>query len=89
MYISAVNQILDSLDDIHCLQDPLPQDADLIQSILEDRQLHALLEVSTIYYYNLMIKLLSLIIISLLESFVLYLLATVSYVVATTDIFCS
>lgn len=42
---TAVSAILDSLDDIHCLQDPIPQDMDLIQSILEDRQLHALLEV--------------------------------------------
>lgn len=43
--ISAVSAILDSLDDIHCLQDSLPQDPDLMLAILEDRQLHALLEV--------------------------------------------
>ncbi|GLV44213.1 CASK [Carabus blaptoides fortunei] len=41
---SAVSAIIDSLDDIHCLQDTQPQDSDLILAILDDRQLHALLE---------------------------------------------
>lgn len=41
---AAVSMVLDSLDDIHCLQEPPPGDRDFLHSILEDRQLHALLE---------------------------------------------
>lgn len=41
----AVSMVLDSLDDIHCLQEPPPGDREFLHSILEDRQLHALLEV--------------------------------------------
>lgn len=37
--------VLDSLDDIHCLQEPPLDDRDFLQSVLEDRQLRALLEV--------------------------------------------
>ncbi|XP_039301642.1 peripheral plasma membrane protein CASK isoform X7 [Nilaparvata lugens] len=40
----AVSMILDSLDDIHCLQEPPLDDPDFLQSVLDDRQLHALLE---------------------------------------------
>ncbi|KAG8230171.1 hypothetical protein J437_LFUL006103, partial [Ladona fulva] len=49
----AVNMILDSLDDIHCLQEaavpassaiiPLSRDNHFLQEVLEDKQLHALL----------------------------------------------
>jgi hypothetical protein len=42
----AVSLVLDSLDDIHCLQEAPLNDRDFLQSVLEDRQLHALLEVS-------------------------------------------
>lgn len=41
---AAVNMVLDSLDDIHCLQEPPLDDRDFLQSVLEDRQLRALLE---------------------------------------------
>ncbi|XP_075210519.1 peripheral plasma membrane protein CASK-like [Lycorma delicatula] len=41
---AAVTMILDSLDDIHCLQEPPLDDPDFLHSVLEDRQLHALLE---------------------------------------------
>ncbi|XP_054265767.1 peripheral plasma membrane protein CASK isoform X5 [Macrosteles quadrilineatus] len=41
---AAVNMIIDSLDDIHCLQEPPLDDRDFLQAVLEDRQLHALLE---------------------------------------------
>lgn len=43
----AVSLVLDSLDDIHCLQEAPLNDRDFLHSVLEDRQLHALLEVST------------------------------------------
>jgi hypothetical protein len=42
----AVSLVLDSLDDIHCLQEAPLNDRDFLHSVLEDRQLHALLEVS-------------------------------------------
>ena len=45
---TAVSMVLDSLDDIHCLQEPPTGDRDFLHSILDDRQLHALLEVSLI-----------------------------------------
>jgi L27 domain. len=45
----AVSLVLDSLDDIHCLQEAPLNDRDFLHSVLEDRQLHALLEVSTYY----------------------------------------
>lgn len=41
---SAVSLVLDSLDDIHCLQEAPLNDRDFLHSVLEDRQLHALLE---------------------------------------------
>lgn len=44
--ISAVSLVLDSLDDIHCLQEAPLKDRDFLHSVLDDRQLHALLEVS-------------------------------------------
>lgn len=37
--------VLDSLDDIHCLQEPPLDDREFLQAVLEDGQLHALLEV--------------------------------------------
>ncbi|KAJ4438047.1 hypothetical protein ANN_13986 [Periplaneta americana] len=40
----AVSLVLDSLDDIHCLQEAPLNDRDFLHSVLEDRQLHALLE---------------------------------------------
>lgn len=43
--VSAVNMVLDSLDDIHCLQEPPLDDREFLQAVLEDGQLHALLEV--------------------------------------------
>jgi hypothetical protein len=45
----AVSLVLDSLDDIHCLQEAPLNDRDFLHSVLEDRQLHALLEVSTYF----------------------------------------
>lgn len=60
VFVLSVSAIIDSLDDIHCLQDTQPQDSDLILAILEDRQLHALLEVSPLalsYTYMLRIDL--------------------------------
>uniref|UniRef100_A0A1B6C0X7 Peripheral plasma membrane protein CASK n=1 Tax=Clastoptera arizonana TaxID=38151 RepID=A0A1B6C0X7_9HEMI len=41
---AAVSMVLDSLDDIHCLQEPPLGDRDFLHSVLEDRQLRALLE---------------------------------------------
>ncbi|XP_046674172.1 peripheral plasma membrane protein CASK isoform X8 [Homalodisca vitripennis] len=41
---AAVSMVLDSLDDIHCLQEPPLDDREFLQAVLEDRQLHALLE---------------------------------------------
>ncbi|KAK6628090.1 hypothetical protein RUM44_010572 [Polyplax serrata] len=43
---SAVSLVLDSLDDIHCLQEAPLKERDFLHSVLDDRQLHALLEVS-------------------------------------------
>lgn len=43
--VLAVNMVLDSLDDIHCLQEPPLDDREFLQAVLEDGQLHALLEV--------------------------------------------
>ncbi|XP_063243812.1 peripheral plasma membrane protein CASK isoform X3 [Bacillus rossius redtenbacheri] len=42
--LGAVSLVLDSLDDIHCLQEAPLTDRDFLHSVLEDRQLHALLE---------------------------------------------
>lgn len=47
---SAVSLVLDSLDDIHCLQEAPLKERDFLHSVLDDRQLHALLEVSTCIY---------------------------------------
>lgn len=41
-----MSAILDSLDDIYCLQESLPQERAHLLLLLEDAQLHALLEVS-------------------------------------------
>lgn len=38
--------ILESLDDIECLQEQLYEDKTMMNSLLEDKQLHILLEVS-------------------------------------------
>lgn len=43
----AVSVVLDSLDDIQCLQECPVKDRDFLLSVLEDTQLHALLDVST------------------------------------------
>lgn len=40
--------VLDSLDDIHCLQEAPHRDMEMLLPLLEDRQLHGLLEVSLI-----------------------------------------
>ncbi|XP_077513819.1 peripheral plasma membrane protein CASK isoform X2 [Amblyomma americanum] len=40
----AVSTVLDSLDDIHCLTDCSERDRDFLLSVLEDSQLHALLD---------------------------------------------
>lgn len=42
----AVSVVLDSLDDIQCLQECPVKDRDFLLSVLEDTQLHALLDVS-------------------------------------------
>ncbi len=44
---AAVSQILDSLEEIQCLTDCSDRDVDFLQSVFEDTQLHALLDVST------------------------------------------
>ncbi len=46
---SAVSQVLDSLEDIGCLLDAATVDPDILYSVLQDVQLHALLEVSYPY----------------------------------------
>lgn len=43
--LEAVQRVLDSLDDIHALQDPYV-DPDVLHSMLKDIKLHALLQVS-------------------------------------------
>ncbi len=47
---AAVSQILDSLEEIQCLTDCSDRDLDFLQSVFEDTQLHALLDVSIVYY---------------------------------------
>lgn len=42
--LEAVQRILDSLDDIHALQDPFV-DAEIFHELLRDNKLHALLQV--------------------------------------------
>lgn len=49
LWFLAVSMVLDSLDDIHCLQEPPLDDRDFLHSVLEDRQLRALLEVSVTF----------------------------------------
>ncbi|XP_022239757.1 peripheral plasma membrane protein CASK-like isoform X2 [Limulus polyphemus] len=41
---AAVSAVLDSLDDIHCLTDCSERERDFLLSVLEDSQLHALLD---------------------------------------------
>ncbi|XP_026683246.1 peripheral plasma membrane protein CASK-like [Diaphorina citri] len=41
---SAISMILESLDDIECLQEQLYEDKTMMNSLLEDKQLHILLE---------------------------------------------
>lgn len=43
--IPAVQMILDSLDDIYCLQESEPEERAHLLALLEDAHLHALLEV--------------------------------------------
>lgn len=45
--LEAVQRVLDSLDDIHALQDPYV-DPDVLHGMLKDVKLHALLQVSSI-----------------------------------------
>ena len=40
---ATVGLVLDSLDDIHCLTEAKYKDTDFLTNILEDEQLHALL----------------------------------------------
>ena len=40
---ATVGLVLDSLDDIHCLTEAKYKDTDFLTKILEDEQLHALL----------------------------------------------
>ena len=44
--LAAVSAVLDSLEEIQCLTDCSDKDMDFLQSVFEDTQLHALLEVS-------------------------------------------
>lgn len=48
--LEAVQRVLDSLDDIHALQDPYV-DPDVLNGMLKDIKLHALLQVSNIYIF--------------------------------------
>jgi hypothetical protein len=45
-FVAAVSTILDSLDDIYCLQESHPQERAHLLALLEDTHLHVLLEVS-------------------------------------------
>lgn len=45
--LEAVQKVLDSLDDIHAMQDPYV-DPDVLNGMLRDTKLHALLQVSCI-----------------------------------------
>ncbi|GIY83039.1 hypothetical protein CEXT_308761 [Caerostris extrusa] len=45
---SAVSMVLDSLDDIHCLTECPEHEREFLLSVLDDTNLHALLDVSTI-----------------------------------------
>ena len=47
-HFTAVSQILDSLEEIQCLTDCSDRDVDFLQSVFEDTQLHALLDVSIV-----------------------------------------
>lgn len=44
--LEAVQRVLDSLDDVHALQDPYA-DPDVLHAMLKDNKLHALLQVSS------------------------------------------
>lgn len=46
VFIAAVQMILDSLDDIYCLQESEPEERAHLLALLEDAHLHVLLEVS-------------------------------------------
>ncbi|GBN43833.1 Peripheral plasma membrane protein CASK [Araneus ventricosus] len=46
----AVSLILDSLDDIHCLTECPEHEREFLMSVLDDTQLHALLDVSTHFF---------------------------------------
>lgn len=46
--LEAVQRVLDSLDDIHALQDPYV-DPDVLHGMLKDIKLHALLQVSILW----------------------------------------
>lgn len=47
----AISVVLDSLDTIQCLSDSTIKDKEFILSILDDRKLHTLLDVSIFFYY--------------------------------------
>ena len=48
---SAVSIVLDSLEEIQCLTDCSEKDLDFLQTVFQDRQLHALLEVSSLLFH--------------------------------------
>lgn len=50
--LEAVQKVLDSLDDIHALQDAFV-DPDVLHGMLRDNKLHALLQVSSSTGYSL------------------------------------
>ena len=47
--LTAVQRVLDSLDDIHALQDPFV-DPDVLYEMLQDVKLHALLQVRSLHH---------------------------------------
>lgn len=50
-FSGAISVVLDSLDTIQCLSDSTIKDKEFILSILDDRKLHTLLDVSIILLY--------------------------------------
>lgn len=47
VFVLAVNMIFDSIDDLRCLENISNEDDYTRNALFEDKQLHALLEVST------------------------------------------
>lgn len=52
IYFAAVATVMDSLDDIYCLQESRPHERAHLLALLEDTHLHALLEVSSFSYFS-------------------------------------